>query len=330
MNHSRLALVLVTLAALAACQPKTAGTAINDNSPAVATVNGVPITRSFWEFYIKGITGGKSPADLSADQRSQALDNLIRAQVVADHATRDGLDRSGDTAYMLELARLNVLQQAVEERYLKDREPTEQELRAEYETQLAAMPKTEYHARHILVATEPFAQKIIERLNKGEKFEALAKSESMDSSKNNGGDLGWFTPGRMVPEFAGAVMALKPGEFTHSPVQTQYGWHVIQLLETREVTPPPFDQVRQRLVQVVQAKKFRIYQDELMRNAKIEKFPDRLVGNVAPAAPGTAAPAAPGTPPAAAPGVAPTPPAAPAPTPAPTPAPPPTAAPKKN
>jgi len=330
MNHSRLALVLVTLAALAACQPKTAGTAINDNSPAVATVNGVPITRSFWEFYIKGITGGKSPADLTADQRSQALDNLIRAQVVADHATRDGLDRSGDTAYMLELARLNVLQQAVEERYLKDREPTEQELRAEYETQLAAMPKTEYHARHILVATEPFAQKIIERLNKGEKFEALAKSESMDSSKNNGGDLGWFTPGRMVPEFAGAVMALKPGEFTHSPVQTQYGWHVIQLLETREVTPPPFDQVRQRLVQVVQAKKFRIYQDELMRNAKIEKFPDRLVGNVAPAAPGTAAPAAPGTPPAAAPGVAPTPPAAPAPTPAPTPAPPPTAAPKKN
>ena len=326
MNHSRLALVLVTLAALAACQPKTARTAINDNSPAVATVNGAPITRSFWEFYIKGITGGKSPADLTAEQRSQALDNLIRAQVVADHATREGLDRSGDTAYMLELARLNVLQQAVEERYLKDREPTEQELRAEYETQLAAMPKTEYHARHILVATEAFAQKIIERLNKGEKFDALAKSESMDSSKNSGGDLGWFTPGRMVPEFAGAVMALKPGEFTHSPVQTQYGWHVIQLLETREVTPPPFDQVRQRLVQVVQAKKFRIYQDELMRNAKIEKFPDRLAGNVTPGAPGTAAPAAPGTPPAAAPGVAPTPPAAPAPTPAP----PPAAAPKKN
>ena len=326
MNHSRLALVLVTLAALAACQPKTAGTAINDNSPAVATVNGVPITRSFWEFYIKGITGGKSPADLTADQRSQALDNLIRAQVVADHATRDGLDRSGDTAYMLELARLNVLQQAVEERYLKDREPTEQELRAEYETQLAAMPKTEYHARHILVATEAFAQKIIERLDKGEKFDALAKAESMDSSKNNGGDLGWFTPGRMVPEFAGAVMALKPGEYTHKPVQTQYGWHVIQLLETREVTPPPFDQVRQRLVQVVEAKKFRLYQDELLRNAKVEKFPDKLVGTAAPSAPGTAAPGAPGAPPAAAPGAAPTPPAAPAPTPAPAPAPPP----KKN
>ena len=322
MNHSRLALVLLTLAALAACQPKTAGTAVNDNSPAVATVNVAPITRSFYDFYIKGITGGKSPADLTAEQRGIALDNLIRAQVVADQATKEGLDRSGDTAYMLELARLNVLQQSMQERYLKDRQPTEQELRAEYETQLAAMPKTEYHARHILVATEAFAQKIIERLDKGEKFDALAKAESMDSSKNNGGDLGWFTPGRMVPEFAGAVMALKPGEYTHKPVQTQYGWHVIQLLETREVTPPPFDQVRQRLVQVVEAKKFRLYQDELLRNAKVEKFPDKLVGTAAPSAPGTAAPGAPGAPPAAAPGAAaPPPPAAPAPTPAPAPPP---------
>jgi peptidyl-prolyl cis-trans isomerase C len=326
MNHSRIAVLAFTLAALAACQPKTAGTAVNDNSPAVATVNGAPITRNFYDYYIKGITGGKSPADLTAEQRGIALDNLIRAQVVAEQAAKDGLDKSGDTAYMLELARLNVLQQAVQERYLKDRQPSEQELRAEYETQLAAMPKTEYHARHILVATEPFAQKIIERLDKGEKFDALAKSESMDSSKNNGGDLGWFTPGRMVPEFAGAVMALKPGEYTHKPVQTQYGWHVIQLLETREVTPPPFDQVRQRLVQVVEAKKFRLYQDELLRNAKVEKFPDKLAGNVTPSAPGAAAPgaAAPGAPPAAAPG------AAPAPTPAAPTAPAPAPAPKKN
>jgi peptidyl-prolyl cis-trans isomerase C len=308
MTHSRLALVLLTLAAVTACQPKSAGT-VSDNSPPVATVNGAPISRNFYDFYIKGITGGKSPTDITAEQRGVALDNLVRAKIVAEQAVKEGLDKSGDAAYMLELARLNVLQQAVQDRYLKDRQPTEQELRAEYETQLAAMPKTEYHARHVLVATEPFAQKIIERLDKGEKFDALAKSESMDSSKNNGGDLGWFTPGRMVPEFAGAVMALKPGEYTHKPVQTQYGWHVIQLLETREVTPPPFEQVRQRLVQVVEAKKFRLYQDELLRNAKVEKFLDKTPGA---AAPGAAAP--PAAPPASAP-------AAPAPTPQPAPAP---------
>ena len=321
MNHSRLVLLLATLAALAACQPKTAGIAASDNSAPVATVNGVPITRNFYDFYIKGVTGGKSPADITPDQRTLALDNLIRAQVVAEQAVKEGADKNGDAAFMLQLARLNVLEQSMQERYLKDRQPTEQELRAEYETQLAAMPKTEYHARHILVATEPFAQKIIERLDKGEKFDAIAKTESMDSSKNNGGDLGWFTPGRMVPEFAGAVMALKAGEYTHKPVQTQYGWHVIQLLETREVTPPPFDQVRQRLVQVVQAKKFRLYQDELLRNAKVEKSLDKTTG----AAPGaTGAPSVPTAPAAgalpAAPGAAATPPpAAPAPAPAETP-----------
>jgi len=310
MNHSRLALLLLMLAGLAACQPKTA--AVNDNSPPVATVNGAPISVNFYDFYIKGITGGKAPADLTAEQRGLALDNLIRAQLVAEQAVKEGVDKSGEAAYMLQLARLNVLEQAMQERYLKDRQPSEQELRAEYEAQLSAMPKTEYHARHILVATEPFAQKIIDRLDKGEKFDALAKAESMDSSKNNGGDLGWFTANRMVPEFAAAVMTLKPNEYTHKAVQTQYGWHVIQLLETREVTAPPFDQVRQRLVQVVQAKKFKQYTDELLRNAKVEKFPDKITS--APAAGGAAAPAAPkGAPPAAppaAPGAAGTPPPA--------------------
>jgi peptidyl-prolyl cis-trans isomerase C len=308
------------LAGLAACQPKTA--AVNDNSPPVATVNGVPISVNFYDFYIKGITGGKAPADLTAEQRGLALDNLIRAQLVAEQAVKEGVDKSGDTAYMLQLARLNVLEQAVQERYLKDRQPSDEELRAEYQAQLSAMPKTEYHARHILVATEPFAQKIIERLDKGEKFDALAKAESMDSSKNNGGDLGWFTANRMVPEFAAAVMTLKPNEYTHKAVQTQYGWHVIQLLETREVTAPPFDQVRQRLVQVVQAKKFKQYTDELLRNAKVEKSLDKLTA--APAAGGAAAPAAPkGAPSAApAPGAAAT-----APPPAP---PPPPANPKKD
>ena len=304
MNHCRILLLAATLVALGACQPKTAVT--GDTSPPVATVNGSPISRDFYEFYIKGITG-KTSAELTPPQRELALDNLIRARLVGAQAVKDGLDKSGDSAALLELSRLNVLQQAVSDRYLKDRKPTEQELRAEYETQIADMPKQEYHARHILVATEPFAEKIVARLDKGEKFDALAKQESMDSSKSNGGDLGWFTPDRMVAEFSGAVMALKAGEYTHKPVQTQYGWHVIQLLDTRELTPPPFDQVRQRLEQVVQNKKFRSYSDELMHNAKIEKLLDKPAAGQAPGVPATAAkpaaaaaPAPAGTPPVAA------------------------------
>ncbi|HXW75584.1 MAG TPA: peptidylprolyl isomerase [Steroidobacteraceae bacterium] len=339
MNYPRILLLAVALAAaLSACQPKTAAT--GDTSPPVAIVDGVPISRDFYEFYVKGITGGKNSSDLNAQQRAAALDNLIRGRLVGEEATKEGLDKSGDTAYLLQLSRLNVLQQAVEERYLKDRKPTEQELRAEYETQLAAMPKTEYHARHILVATEPYAQKIIDRLDKGEKFDALAKSDSMDSSKNNGGDLGWFTANRMVPEFAGAVIALKPGEYTHKPVQTQFGWHVIQLLETRELTPPPYDQVRQRLEQVVEAKKFRLYTDELMHNAKIEKFLDQTAPStqspgatspqgLPPAAPASAAPP-PAAPAPSAPAPSATAPAAPAPSQAPPPSGSPPSPPPKN
>ena len=297
MNYLRVFFLAAALAALAACQPKTAATAtVADSSPAIATVNGSPISRDFYEFYIKGITG-KNAADLNPQMRATALDNLIRAKLVGEEAVKEGLDKNGDTAYLLQLSRLNVLEQAVSDKYLKDRKPTEQELRAEYETQIGTMPKQEYHARHILVATEPFAQKIVDRLNKGEKFEDIAKRDSMDSSKTNGGDLGWFTPDRMLPEFSGAVMALKPGEYTKKPVQTQYGWHVIQLVDTRDLAAPQFDQVKQRLEQVVQAKKFRSYMDELMRTAKIEKLDQPATRAAAPApAAAPAAPAPQGTP----------------------------------
>lgn len=274
MKYSQVLVIAAALGALAACQNKGAtGGATADNSPALATVNGTAITKNFFDFYIKAISGKTSDA-LSPDQRSNALDNLIRAQLVAQQAQKDGVDKNQDTEELLELTRLNVLQQTMEERYLKDKKPTEPELRAEYETQVANLPKLEYHARHILVATEPFAQKVVEKLEKGGKFEDIAKQESMDSSKDNGGDLGWFTPDRMVKPFAEAVTSLKPGEYTHKAVQTQYGWHVIQLVDTRDLAPPPFDQVKQRLEQVVQAKKFKAYTDELLKNAKVDKKAD--------------------------------------------------------
>jgi peptidyl-prolyl cis-trans isomerase C len=271
MNYARILVLASVLTALAACQPKGAATtAAADTSPALATVNGTAITQNFFDFYIKAISG-KKHGDLTPDQQSQALDNLIRAQLVAQQADKDGVDKSTDTQDLLALTRLNVLQQTMEERYLKDKRPTEQELRAEYENQVAALPKLEYHARHILVATEPFAQGVVQRLEKGDKFEDIAKKESMDSSKDNGGDLGWFTPDRMVKQFADAVVSLKPGDYTHKPVQTQYGWHVIQLVDTRPLSPPPYDQVKQRLEQVVQAKKFKAYTDDLISKAKIDR-----------------------------------------------------------
>jgi len=277
MKYLRTLFVTAALLGLAACQPNgsgsaaTASTASTASSPTIATVNGTPITRDFFESYVKQVAGGRTVNDLTDQQRSAALDNIVRGEVVTQQAVKEGLDKNPETAALLELTRMNVLEQMVATNYLKDKKPSDQELRAEYETEVDAMSKTEYHAKHILVATEPYAQKIIQSLEKGAKFEDVAKKESMDPSKDSGGDIGWFTPDRMDKAFVEAVMGLKPGEFTHKPVQTQYGWHVIQLVETRDVAAPPFDSVRQRLEQTVQAKKFRAYTDELMRNAKIDK-----------------------------------------------------------
>jgi peptidyl-prolyl cis-trans isomerase C len=274
MNYWKLCLVsgslMLGLGGLVACEKKADSAAPADNSPPVATVNGTPIGRDFYEFYVKNVSG-KSSSELPKEQREQALDNLIRAQLVAQQAEKDGVTKDKETAAILELSRLNVLQQAVSERYLKDKKPTDQDLRKEYETQVALLANKEYRARHILVATETFANKLVEQLDKGAKFDDIAKRESMDSSKDQGGELGWFTPDRMVKPFSDAVLTLKPGEYTKKPVQTQYGWHIIQLEETRDLAPPAFEGVKQQLERVVQGKKFKEYTDGLLKSAKVEK-----------------------------------------------------------
>lgn len=256
----------------------TAGCAKQATPPAskasddVAVVNGTGIGRNVFDYYVQGVSG-KPAAEATAEQKAQLLDNLIRGELVAADAEKTGLATQPETRAILELARLNVLQQASSQAFLKDRKPTDEELRKEYDEQVAAMPKTEYHARHILVATEQFAQKLIGQLEKGANFEELARKESMDPSKQNGGDLGWFTatPDKMLQPISEAVIGLTKGGYTKKPVQTQYGWHVIRLEDTRAMAAPPFDGVKDRLVQIVEAKKFKAHTDELLKAAKIEK-----------------------------------------------------------
>jgi len=270
------ALPLVALVLLTACSQSGHAPTASTAAPAapadkpVATVNGTPISRAMFEFYAKS-TAGKAASDLTAEQRSQLLDNLIRGEIIAQQALKEGLDKTGDTASLLALSRMQILEQAGAEHYLSDKKPTQQELQTEYDQQVAAMPKVQYHARHILVATQAQAQQIIDQLKHGAKFANLAKKDSIDSSKEQGGDLGWFSPANMVKPFADAVASLKKGETTPAPVKTQYGWHVIQLLDTRETPVPPLDQVKDRVAQLVQTKKFRAYQDDLLKTAKVEK-----------------------------------------------------------
>ena len=299
MNLSRLLLLAAAVGALGACTPKASAPA--DTSPPVATVNGQPITRDLYEFYVKNVTG-KASAELTPDIRGKLLDNMVHGEVIAQEAVKQGLDKNGDTAYILELSRLNVLGQAAGDHYLKDKKPTDAELRAEYDAYVAAAPKAEYHARHILVATEPFADKIVQRLGRGEKFEDLAKVESMDPSKSNGGDLSWIRPESVPPEFMKALETLKPGEYTKTPVQTSFGWHIIQLVETRPLAPQSYEQRKPRIEQEVERKKFKDYVDELMRTAQVNKMLDQPTSGAAAIPPASAPATAPAVAPAPAPG----------------------------
>ena len=243
-------------------------------APSVAVVNGVAIPRADYDAFLKNLLQGKPvPPDLTAEQKNQVLDELITMQLVSTQALKDGVDKDPEVAANLDVLRMRILSDGESQKFLKGKDPTDAELHAEYDSDIAAMDKTEYHARHILVPTKEKADQLIKKLKGGAKFEDVAKAESTDNSKTNGGDLGWFTATRMVKPFADAVKALKKGETTPEPVQTQYGWHIIQLEDTREVTPPPFDQVKAQVTKNLIQKKLVAYVEDMKKTAKIDKKP---------------------------------------------------------
>ena len=264
---------VAALASLAACNKtqQAAGPQPAAAPPAVATVNGSAITRPEYDLFVKDLLQGKQQ-ELTADQKNQVLDDLINMQLLADQAEKDGLQNDPDTVAQLHLLHEKVMADAEQQKFVKSFQPSDADLKTEYDTAVAAMDKTEYKARHILVASKEEGQQIIKKLKGGAKFEELAKTQSTDTgSKNNGGDLGWFTTSRMVKPFADAVVSLKKGEITPEPVQTQFCWHVIQLEDIRDKTPPPFDQVKTQLTNQLIRKKLQAYIADLKKNAKIEK-----------------------------------------------------------
>jgi peptidyl-prolyl cis-trans isomerase C len=267
--------IVAVIAVLTACNktqaPAAAPPVPEKAAPApVATVNGTPISRTEYDIYVKSLLQGKQ-RELTPEEKAQVLDELINMELLAAVGDKDGLEKDPDTAAQLKILHMRVLADAESQKYLKGQEPSDVDLHAEYETAIAAMDKTEYHARHILVASKDQAVEIIKKLKGGAKFDELAKTQSTDGSKTNGGDLGWFSLARMVKPFGDAVKGLKKGEYTQEPVQTQFGWHIIKLEDTREAAPPAFDQVKPQITNAVIRKKLQAYVADLKKNAKIEK-----------------------------------------------------------
>lgn len=269
MNPCRLMLAALGAAALAACtqQPSM------PKEEVVATIDGRSLSRNTFEQYVAGVTG-MPLEELPEAGRNELLDALVRASVVAAETERSGIAARPEVAATLDIQRLTILQRAAAQELLKDRQPSEQELRAEYDLRVTEMDKTEFRLSHIVVDSSDAANQLIEQLDKGGNFANLARQNSLDNNtRAEGGDLQWAGPSSMPPSFAVAVGQMKKGEHSKTPLRTDVGWHVIRLTDSREATAPPFDTVREQLVQAVQQKQFDAWVDGLIASTRITKTP---------------------------------------------------------
>ena len=198
------------------------------------------------------------------------LDRLINIEVVVQEADRKGFTKSPEVQTQIELARQQLIFQAFLQDYFKTRPIKEEAARAEYDRVKTRRGNQEYKARHILVEKESEAKDIIEQLNKGGKFEELAKRSKDIGSKDKGGELDWEVPANYTKPFADALVKLEKGKTTDAPVQSQFGWHVIRLDDTRPVTFPSFDQAKQQVFGRLQEQEVQRLMQQLRAKAKIE------------------------------------------------------------
>lgn len=235
-----------------------------------AKVDGKPIT----EADVAALTPalGAQLAQLPEDKRLDAIvRRIVDMRVIAAAAAKDGLDQSPTYKSRMEQVRTQLL---VSE-YVKTKvegEVTDAMVKARYDKDAAAYePPEEMRARHILVKTEDEAKAILADLAKGGDFAKIAAEKSQDpGSAKNGGDLGFFAVGDMVPEFEKAAAELKPGEITKTPVKTQFGYHIIKLEEKRKQPIPTLDQVKDQVRQAVVGDLFTQKLDALKKAAKVE------------------------------------------------------------
>jgi len=200
------------------------------------------------------------------------LDQLIDREAMAIAARKQGLDKDPAVQRQMRLAELGVLQNALIQREVGP-DIDEAAVAARYKKQIAGKPGAEeVHARHILVTSEAQAKDIIAQLEKGADFAALAKKYSTDPAAPSGGDLGWFKKSDMIPEFAAAAFALKPGQFTKTPVHTRFGWHVIQVLATRREPAPTYQEARAQLRQEIVQEAVQKALEKARAEVKIERF----------------------------------------------------------
>ena len=274
-----LAAVLSLAASLAVAETKT-----------LATVDGQPITDQDVTEALSDIGQGLPQGMDDTAKRKYALDYLIDLKLVAKKGFAEKVDADPDFQRKLEYYRDKLAMEEVLGKAAKVADTDKAEHEAYDAAAKAQPPEEEIHARHILLPTEAAAKAALARVKAGEDFAKVATEVSKDPA-GKGGDLGWFTKERMVPEFAEAAFKLKPGQISE-PVKTQFGWHIIQVEGVRMKTFPSFDKVKEQASHYVEQKAQADLVQQLRKSAKIERFDEAPAKPAAPATPAPAKPAA--------------------------------------
>lgn len=218
-------------------------------SKSAATVNGVSIPQARLDMRIKAAIAQGQPD--SPDLRNAVLDELINIEVLAQAASKKGLNKQVEVTQQIELSKQTILASAFVQDYVKRHPLSDNLLKQEYEKINKQRGSKEYKVSHILLKSEDDAKAVADQL-KNSKFEDVAMDKSQDpGSSVKGGDLGWAVPSNFVKPFGDAMVAMSKGQIS-APVQSQFGWHIIKLEDSRDLKVPSFDEVKPNLTQHMQ------------------------------------------------------------------------------
>jgi peptidyl-prolyl cis-trans isomerase C len=250
-----------------------AGAMLAATAAAQTKVNGVTIPQQRVDFFVRSVVAQGRPD--TPELRAMVKEELINRELLSQEATRRGIAKDPEVAMQIDMARQEILMTALLRDVVKGGAVTEDSVKKEYERLKGQLGGREYKARHILVQKEEEAKEVIAQIKKGASFEKLAAEKSMDpGSKGRGGELDWSTPAAYVKPFGDALARLKKGQMTETPVQSNFGWHVIRLDDERPTKVPPYDAVKQnlqqQLVQRAQKQSYDKTLADLKAKAKIE------------------------------------------------------------
>ncbi|MDQ7073759.1 MAG: peptidylprolyl isomerase [Gammaproteobacteria bacterium] len=242
----------------------SAGSALAQSDDIAATVNGHDISQSMVSYQLS-----QQAAQGQRSNRKQALEQLINLEILKQEAKKTGLDK--DAKLQLEIAHQTTVLMAnhAVQTHFKTVKADDSELQKEYDKQVAKIEGTEFKARHILVKKKEDADGIIKDLKGGKDFAEMAKEKSIGPSSTKGGDLGWFRPKTMVPAFAAALKTMKKGEYSETPVETRFGWHIILLEDVRDIPKPKFEDVKDQIRKIVLNSKLAEYVTGLRKGSTV-------------------------------------------------------------